>query len=334
MGRSKIPVIISLFSLLVAAGSVAALFSVQTAVSKGRSHLKATSYLDDSAGSQTPLPIDPATIGYRQTAKITVDLKNVTALAVDPDGRIYVAGDKCLCRYAAAGRLETRIALPFEPKCLTIASRQHIAPGRIYVGFTDHVEVFDPDGIKVGIWAGVDKARFTSISTSDHDVFIADAGWNVIQHFDTTGNLLVPFGMNSPGHLAPSPNCPSDHFDLVVGLDDLVYVVNRRECRIEGWNFTGEVERHWGQASPAIEDFAGRNNPSQIALTADDRFVTAEEDPLRVKVCTRAGDFSAVVCGPEGTDSVTDLAADHHNRILVLDGKAHSVRIFEALPAK
>ncbi len=325
MGRSKIAVFISLISLLVATGSVVTLFSVRGAVSKDRSRVKATSMLDD----HTPMPIDPAWINYRPTAKFDVDLKKVAAIAVDAEDRIYVAGDRCLCRYSPDGRLESSTMLMFEPTCLAIGGRQHIAPGRIYVGFADHVEVFNPDGAKEAIWQGIDKARFSSISTSDQDVYIADAGWNVVQHFDTTGKLLSPIGESSPGHFAPAPDGPAHNFDLVVGRDDLVYVVDRRDCRIEGYDAAGEIERHWGQASPAYEDFAGRNNPAQIALTADGRFVTAEEDPMRIKVYNRAGEKTGVVCGPDDTGSVTDLAADHQNRILILDGAARCVRIFE-----
>jgi DNA-binding beta-propeller fold protein YncE len=329
MGRSKTAVVISLFSLLVATGSVVTLFSVRGAVSKDRSRVKATAYLDDANGPQMPMPIDPATINYQRTGKFAVDMKKVAALAVDADDRIYVAGDSCFCRYWPDGRLESRTKLTFEPTCMVIGGRQHIVPGRIYVGFADHVEVFNPDGTKEAIWQGVDKARFTSISTSDHDVYIADAGWNVVQHFDTTGKLLSPIGESSPGHFAPAPGGPAHNFDLVVGLDDLVYVVDRRDCRIEGYDAAGEVERHWGQASPAYEDFAGSNNPAQIALTGDGRFATVEEDPLRIKVYDRAGKMTGVVCGPDDTGPVADLAADHHNRILVLDGAARCVRIFE-----
>ncbi len=329
MGRSKTAVFISLISLLVATGSIVTLFSVRGAVSKDRSRVKAASMLDDAPGVHTPMPIDPARINYWRTAKFDVDMKKVAALAVDADNHIYVVGDRCLCRYSTDGRQESRITLMFEPTCLTIGGRQHLVPGRIYVGFTDHVEVFNPDGTKEAIWQGIDKARFASISTSDHDIYIGDSGWNVVQHFDTTGKLLSPFGESSPGHFAPTPGSPAQHFDLVVGRDDLIYVVNRRECRIEGYDSTGEIERHWGQASPAFEDFAGSNNPTQIALTGDGRFATVEEAPLRIKVYSRAGEMTGVVCGPDDTGPVADLAADHHNRILILDGAARCVRIFE-----
>lgn len=328
MGRSRIPVAISLFSLLAAAGSVATLFSIRVRVAKEGPQIKAASYLDNPAGSHAAVAVDPDAISYRPTVAFAVDLKNATALAVDADDRIYVAGDACLCRYSPGGLLEDRISLSFPPTCVAIGNRDHIVPGRIYVGFANHVEVFDPDGSKVAIWQGIDKSRFTSISASDHDVFIADAGRNVVQHFDTTGKLLSPIGENSPGHLAPSPGGGAEHFDLVVGRDGLVYVVNRRDCCIEGYNASGEVERHWGQASPALEDFAGRDNPEQIALTAGG-FVTVEENPLRVKVYSRAGSLAGVVCGPQETGRIADLAVDRHNRVLVLDAAANRVRIFE-----
>jgi hypothetical protein len=289
--------------------------------------VKAAAYLEDGAGAQTPMPVDPAWINYRRTVKFPVDMKTVVALAVDADDHIYVAGDTCLCRYSPDGRLESRTMLTFEPTCLAVGGRQHIVPGRVYVGFADHVEVFNPDGTKEAIWQGIDKARFTSISTGEHDVYIADVGWNVVQHFDTTGKLFSPIG--GPGHFAPAPGSFAAHFDLVVGRDDLVYVVDRRDCRIEGYDANGEIERHWGQASPGFDDFAGRNNPAQITLTGDGRFVTAEEDPLRVKVYNRAGERTGVVCGPDDTGPVADLAADRHNRILVLDSAARCVRIFE-----
>jgi len=82
-----------------------------------------------------------------------------------------------------------------------VANRQHVVPGRIYVGFVDHIEVYEAGGAKVAIWPGLgEKARFTSIAASDQYVFIADAGQGIVQKFDWTGKLLEPFGASSSGH--------------------------------------------------------------------------------------------------------------------------------------
>jgi hypothetical protein len=325
--------IVSILSLLVAVGTIATLFSARNAGQAGSSQVSSASYLE-TGDSGPPIEIDAAMIGFREVMRIPLDLKKVTALAVDADDRIYVAGDKEFCRYSPQGALENRIPLSYEPMCLTVGNRQHIMPGRIYVGFSDHVEVFDANGIEVKIWQGLgEQARFTSIACSEHYIFIADAGQNVVQRFDWEGKLLESFGESQPPHFSPAINGVRASFDLAFDLDDLVYVVNRRDHRIEGYSDQGHLERHWGNASPAVEDFAGTNNPVHLAITSSDHFVTAEEDPLRIKLYSRFGKFERVVCGSDGVGSVAGLAADSRNRILVLDGKSRCVRVFEEKPA-
>ncbi len=179
MIRSKLSTIVSVLSLLVAVGGILTLFSVRRPTLTGNSRLSATSYHDDDATlSQVPLAIDPAMVAYHQTGQVPVDFKKVTALAVDAEDRIYVAGDKSLYRFSPQGALELRIALSAEPTCLAVANRQHMVAGRIYVGFVDHLEMYDAEGAAVGVLGqGLgEKARCTSISTSEDYVFIADAG--------------------------------------------------------------------------------------------------------------------------------------------------------------
>ena len=339
MLRSRLSVIVSLFSLLVAVGSVVMLFWASKVGLSANSRLAAaTDYEPRAAATETPLPIDPATVQYKQIAQIAIDLGKVVAMAVDADDHIYVAGDKSLCRVSPDGTFETRIALTSEPTCLTVSNRHHIEPGRIYVGFIDHVEKFEADGSPGGVLGqGLgDTARCTSISTSETYVFIADAGQSVIQRFDWSGKLLEPIGASTSGRFTSVVNGNIAPFDVVVGHDDLVYVGNRRDHRVEGFNFLGDLEQHWGQGGPAMEDFAGASNPAHLTIMPDGRFVTAEENPLRVKVYARSSgdvtkmDLKCVVCGPEDTRSVTALATDSHGRILVLDGKARCIRVFEA----
>ena len=144
---------------------------------------------DDPTLAQTPLPIDPAMVDYRQTGQIPVEFKKVSALAVDADDRIYVAGDKSLCRFSPQGSLELRIALSDEPTCLAVANRQHLVPGRIYVVSSITWKGYEANGDPAGVLGqGLgENARFTSISTSDHYIFIADAGQSVVQRFDCEG---------------------------------------------------------------------------------------------------------------------------------------------------
>ena len=70
MVRSKLSALVSVLSLLVAVGSIVTLFSVQKAGRTGNGNLSATSLADDPAVLETPLPIDPSMVNYRQTAQI------------------------------------------------------------------------------------------------------------------------------------------------------------------------------------------------------------------------------------------------------------------------
>ena len=79
-----------------------------------------------------------------------------------------------------------------------------------------------------------------------------------------------------------------------------------------------------------MEGFFGCCNPAHFAVLADGRFATAEKGVARIKVYDGEGRFESVVAGPEQLPvEAADLTTDSRGRILVLDPKAKSVRIFE-----
>ncbi len=329
MERPKLSIIIAILSLFIVAGSFVTVFSMRNSVSSAS--LRAVTAMMESDNDVPPLAIDDEMIAYRQTAMFRVDLKNPTSLAVGLDDQILVGGEKSILQFGRDGLLQTHFSLNGTPTCLAIGGIQHHAPGRIYVGMGDHVQVLNPSGGLMKIWPGLgEQTRLTSIGAAERDVFVADAGNRLIWRFDGDGKLQDPIGQ--PGPMRRSSGfrgaCPC--FDLVVGFDDLLYVANTGERRVEGYTFQGDREIRWGHGSPAIADFAGPENPTQLALLPDGRFVTAEQNAVRVKVYSSAGKFESVVCGPDQVSQVTDLATDRKKRVIVLDGNAACVRIFEA----
>ena len=254
-------------------------------------------------------------------------------MAVDSQDRIYVGGDRSVAVFSADGGKLSEIALNDEPHCLAVGSAQHIVPGQIYVGMADHVDVYDAKGEHVSIWpSGGSAARFTSITTTDDLVFVADAGNRIIWCYDFQGKPHEPIGKKRGEKAETAFDVPSHYFDVAAGHDGLVYAVNPRLLHVEGYTINGERETIWGKGSPAVADFFGRSNPAHMAVLPDGSFVTAEIGIPRVKIYNRRGEMQTVVAGPSQlSDMPAAVAGDHRGRVLVLDARAAKVRIFEKI---
>jgi len=284
----------------------------------------------EDGGVQTA-PIDPALILYRPAMMIPVAMEAVHALAVGPEDRIYVGGGRAVHVFDAQGARQKQIALEEEPSCLAVAGADQAHAGRVYVGTRKRVHVLDAEGTGRSAWEPLgEKALVTSIATADEDVFIADAGNRIVWHYDTSGKLLGRIGARDDARKIPGFVITSPYFDLVMGKDGLLRVVNPRALRIEAYTARGDLELAWGKPAPTIDGFFGCCNPAHLAVLPDGRIVTAEKGIPRVKVYSADGKFQCVVAGPPGVAAIADLAADSRGRVLVLDASAKAVRIFEA----
>jgi len=285
--------------------------------------------------------VDPNLIMYEEsTDPISTGLAASHSIAVDSKGSIYVAGDKTVRRFAASGDPLAGIELAAEPRCLTVA-----ADGKIYIGFSDHVEVYTAEGQLHASWdsLGAD-AILTSIAVWKDDVFVADASNRIVVRYNKTGEVLNRIGEKDPDRNVPGFVIPSAYFDLVVSKDGLLRVVDPGRLRIEAYTFDGDFEFSWGRASVDIEGFCGCCNPVNIAVLPDGGFVTCEKGLIRVKIYSAEGAFTGVVAGPEqlapaGTSRICtlpeecqaggfDVAVDASGRVLVLDTIKNVVRVF------
>ena len=288
---------------------------------------------------------DPNLILYEESAQaIGTGFKVSRGIAVDSQGRIYVAGDKAIHVLAASSLQLNDIKLPDAPRCLTVGSS-----GKIYVGMKDHVEVYDEQGKRLATWPSLgDDAVLTSIAVSENDVFVADAGNRIVIRYDAGGNVINHVGRKDTARNIPGFVIPSPYFDLAVGGDGLLRVVNPGRHRIEAYTFDGDLEFWWGRFSTAVEGFCGCCNPVNFAILGDGSFVTSEKGLTRVKIYDAEGAFVGVVAGPErltgGASAICelpaecqaggfDVAVDAAGRVLVLDTLKNVVRIFTRIKA-
>ncbi len=326
-------------AVLIVAAIVIAVFAVLRLDTTGN---KGSGLSSDYAYNLSELAkVDPNLILYAQSGpSVNTGFKQSRAVALDSNGRVYVAGDKAIRVFSSAGSPERMIELSGEPRCLTVAG-----DGSIYVGFADHVEVLNAEGKRVASWDSLgDEAVLTSIARYEDRVFVADAGHRVVLHYDTAGALIGHIGEKDADKDIPGFVIPSPHFDLAVSRDGLLRVVNPGRNRIETYTSDGHLEFWWGQRSVKIEGFCGCCNPVNFALLPDGGFVTSEKGLVRVKVYNSDGRFIGVVAGPaqltggsllricetpeECQGPAFDVAAGADGRIYVLDTIENVIKVF------
>lgn len=269
--------------------------------------------------------VDPALIQYEEVDPLIPSITNITALAIGENGWIYVGGEKAI---QVIGH-EKIWSLEGTPNCLAVD-----AAGTLYAGMTNRIEVISREGLRREIKIPTDRTYLTSLAVDDQYIFAADAGTRKIWRFSRDEG--EPFeighedGPENPGFYVPSP-----FFDLDIGADKTLWVVNPGYHAFEQYTRDGARLSRWENSSMTIEGFCGCCNPAHFALLPDGAFVTAEKGLPRVKVHNPDGSLRCVVAAPDQFDDGIvglDLVVDAQGRIYALDSMRKEIRIFEVKP--
>jgi hypothetical protein len=287
-----VPLVLFTFAIAGCGGESARL---PTATHSAETTVDDQAQADEDAAIAAAEPIDPKSIAYQECRHFFVRAASARALAVDALDRIYVGDDKGILRYSSNGQEDASFKCTAAPRCLAIGGNEHRYSGRIYAGYENHIAVVDAGGRQIASWASLgDKASISSIAVAEDSVFVADAGNRIVWHYDTGGKIVGRIGDADSARHVPGFMITNHFFDVALGGDGLVYAVNPRALRIEGYTHQGDLETHWGKGSPAVEDFFGCCNPVHLAVMPDGRFVTAEKGIARVKIYSREGTFLCV----------------------------------------
>jgi hypothetical protein len=220
--------------------------------------------------------------------------------------------------------------------------------GNVYVGFRDHIEVFDPKASKaIAAWKGVsERTWFTGLAVAGDSLFAADAGNRCVLRYDKSGKVAARLGAKDKEKNVSGLIVPSPYLKVQIAPDGLLRLNNPGRHRVEVHTLDGDLELFWGKAGAGIESFCGCCNPVGLAVLPDGRCVTAEKGLPRVKVYSSSGEFESVVAGPEtfpenaragsgrdpsdGLLGGLDVAVDRLGRILILDLVTARVHVMEA----
>jgi len=271
---------------------------------------------------------DSASLCYNETAQIKPDAAELRGIATGSDDRIFVTGDDKVFCFDKEGKPVFAFQIENPAKCIAVSPS-----GELFLGIENHIEIWNEGGKLIKKWAVFNELSFiTSIAISEKYIFVADAGNKKVFRYDHDGNLNLTIGEKNPEKGIPGIIIPSPYFDLLLGRDGELWVVNPGRHAFEAYNENGDLISSWAKTSMQTDGFSGCCNPTHIALLSDGSFVTSEKGIERVKIHLPSGDFKCMVAGSEafieGTTGL-DLATDSHDRILVLDPGKGMIRIFE-----
>jgi sugar lactone lactonase YvrE len=271
--------------------------------------------------------IDPSLIRYTEVQAINPAVPSPRAMALDVGGRLLVAGDRLVGIWTASGGRLGEIETDQPATCVAGTK-----DGRVLVGMRDHVEVFDATGKRIAVWPRLSAdSVITGIAASGDDIYVADSGRRIVLRCTADGRIEAELGKADPSRDIPGLIAPSPHIQVAVGPDGLVWINNPGRHRMEAYTRDGELQRFFGSAGSAIEQFLGCCNPSNFAILSDGRIVTAEKGVPRVKVYSPQGALESVVAAPSqfgDNNSGLDLATDSQGRVLVLEPGLQVIRVF------
>ncbi len=273
---------------------------------------------------------DASKVCYEEIRQIKAETDYLYGISTDANNNLYISGTNKIFIYDESGNLKKTFALEGNAYCLAVSDLGHI-----YLGMADHVEVYDLGGTRLQSWESLgETAIITSIAVNESSVYVADAGNKVVDHFNLDGVLQNKIGERDLKNDKLGFILPSAYFDLLIGRNDELWVVNPGRHQLESYRSDGQMISSWERTSMQLDGFSGCCNPSHIAMLSDGSFVTSEKGIERVKIHQQTGDFKCLVASPDqfipGTTDL-DLAVDSKDRIYVSDPKKNIVRIFEKI---
>lgn len=277
--------------------------------------------------------INPDMVCYEEINQLKPETEYLYGIATDVNDNLYVAGTENIFIYDVKGNLVNSINVKDNAYCITVSEA-----GNMYLGMADHVEIWNTDGDQIQSWSSMGEAAiFTSIAVKGNSVYVADVGNKVVYHYNQDGELQNKIGEKDTENGKLGFIIPSPYFDLLIGRDDELWVVNPGIHQLESYRSNGEMISSWKKTSMQLDGFSGCCNPSHIAMLSDGSFVTSEKGIERVKIHRPTGEFKCVVATPDqfiaGTTDL-DLAVDSNDRIYVSDPKKGVVKVYDRIDNK
>jgi DNA-binding beta-propeller fold protein YncE len=267
---------------------------------------------------------------YRFLKAVDPGIDQLKSIARDERGWFYLAGQTGVVVFDGEWNRKMELQTSLPATGVAVAG-----DGTVFVSEQQKVHVFSRDGKRVASWgvAGKESQPFsylTGLAVALPNVWVADAGNRVVHRFDATGDFIADLGGRNPETNERGLICPSPYLDCATAADGTLWVGNPGKWRIEHYDLNNALVGFWGRSGLADDCFSGCCNPTNLALTPDGNFVTAEKGRPRIKLLDPRGNLLAVM--PDEGFSIQstgmDLAADAAGHIYATDPVSNKVLIF------
>jgi sugar lactone lactonase YvrE len=252
------------------------------------------------------------------------------SLTVDSHDRVYAGGDSEVKVFGPDGTFERRWPTSSPPHSVAIAG-----DGRVFVGESGQMEIFDAAGRIAGTWRDAERlGRVTAIGFAGGNVIVADAAARTIRRYDAGGRFLNDIGRNNrtEGFLIPN-----GVLDFSVDASGVIHAANPGKHRVERYTpsdqLLGQIGRFDG-IDPS--GFPGCCNPTNVTVAGRDRLYVTEKAGPRVKVYDFQGQLLAVIAtSPFDVNCKNmDIAVDGRGRVYVADTVRLEICVFHEGPGQ
>lgn len=213
-------------------------------------------------------------------ASISVTEGNLISVTADKESHIFVGGESFVSCYS--GDLKKLWSLKMPAKVTAIS----VSGDTVFATSTELIYLISRSGKLINEWGPYEaNSIITSVSADNNHVAIADAGIKRVFVLNKKGEVVTMIGQSDNRFIIPSP-----YFDVALFSDDLLYIANTGNHRIETWTITGKFLEQCGEPGSAPGLFCGCCNPAHFTVVTNG-IITAEKGINRIKILDQHGKF-------------------------------------------
>ncbi len=204
----------------------------------------------------------------------------LAAVATSDNGTVYLGGESFILCYSPDLNLQWEYRTEMPVTALAVSGNS------VYAAVQATILVLDLTGKKTEEWGPFENnAMITSLTANGLYVAFADAANKTVYVLDKKGVVRSFIGKSGEPFIIPSY-----YFDVALGVDNIIYIANTGNRRIERMNIEGKMLNFFGKPGIEPDAFCGCCNPSHFAIIPGG-FITAEKGINRIKILDKNGEF-------------------------------------------